>query len=751
MGKSRQKQKSSSPSPAMLGWPPIALLAIFLARFLVPTEAPEQGGTLWLVSLTFGLGTVFFAWQARIGTPFSYRPALPDYALALLMGGNLVSGIFILVTGCGQPRAALNVMWEWLAIGLFWLLARLVFRNSLTRCLFTETFCIVIFVLSLLGIWQHYVWYPQQAQKFERLLELNEQGASGIRLTNIEQQEFQNLIRDFGTDVLTLDAPGRMAFLGRVRDSVEPIGLFVLANTFALPVAVALLLVTVLSLYAIRSQKRLCAIALAIMWLALLLCLILTKSRTAWIAAGVGFGFLSIHIIQSKQSLSRYLVSSLLVPFTIIIVLALWAAISGGLDKEVISEAPKSLQYRLEYWSATIELLSESPLLGAGPGNFRQRYLQFKLAGSSEEILDPHNLFLGAWANGGLLSLIGLLLLLACLPKIAKGASSAPSNSSENSVLSIKTRLLTILLTFALPVMTNYLLEGSVDQRHLWLGGMALGMVIITHNFQLQTITSSFVFLICLLVALIHLCGASGITMPAIVMLICLLLHFASLTTDNKETTATIRAGTQIDPRINTLICLLCVTGLFSSLQFGLLPVQVATTDLNLGRSLLLVEGKPHLAERYFLIAMEADPLAPEPQHQLAMLSMYKWKASGGQASDEFEKGITALHQAIELDPYSAGRFRTLGNFWDEKAIQEKSTEAAQSAVKAYEQAVSLYPNFAELHSELAMAKLRAGQPAEVAASRALELDQLNQENGHFDKVLKPEVLEELQQIVAAK
>src|SRR5690606_19606381 len=84
------------------------------------------------------------------------------------------------------------------------------------------------------------------------------------------------------------------------------------------------------------------------------------------------------------------------------------AALTGGLDRQVITEAPKSLQYRLEYWTATLAALRESPILGTGPGNFRQAYLAHKLPGSSEEVLDPHNLFLDVWAGGGLIGLAGL-------------------------------------------------------------------------------------------------------------------------------------------------------------------------------------------------------------------------------------------------------------------------------------------------------------------------------------------------------
>ncbi len=45
---------------------------------------------------------------------------------------------------------------------------------------------------------------------------------------------------------------------------------------------------------------------------------------------------------------------------------------------------------------------------GVGPGNFGGPYLKYKLPESSEEILDPHNLFLEVWATAGFWALLAL-------------------------------------------------------------------------------------------------------------------------------------------------------------------------------------------------------------------------------------------------------------------------------------------------------------------------------------------------------
>ena len=58
-------------------------------------------------------------------------------------------------------------------------------------------------------------------------------------------------------------------------------------------------------------------------------------------------------------------------------------------------------------------LASPTFWLGVGPGNFAGPYLKYKLPQASEEIVDPHNLFLEVWAAGGFLAFLCLVLALA--------------------------------------------------------------------------------------------------------------------------------------------------------------------------------------------------------------------------------------------------------------------------------------------------------------------------------------------------
>ena len=66
----------------------------------------------------------------------------------------------------------------------------------------------------------------------------------------------------------------------------------------------------------------------------------------------------------------------------------------AGLDVQVLSEAPLSVRYRLEYWRSTAAMIADYPLFGCGPGNstalLRERWPGAKLIGvdSSREMLE---------------------------------------------------------------------------------------------------------------------------------------------------------------------------------------------------------------------------------------------------------------------------------------------------------------------------------------------------------------------------
>src|SRR5690606_30527927 len=139
----------------------------------------------------------------------------------------------LVMMGEGDRRASLNALWEWVSVGVTYLLLRDALRSEEQRRLLSQGLLITVLTLSLFGFWQHVIWYPAQSQRLTRFFELQERVDSGASLTPAEQRRHRQLISELGTDVLTLDSTGRQMLLARTQGSLEPLGRFALANTFA--------------------------------------------------------------------------------------------------------------------------------------------------------------------------------------------------------------------------------------------------------------------------------------------------------------------------------------------------------------------------------------------------------------------------------------------------------------------------------------------------------------------------------------
>src|SRR5262249_3288045 len=125
-------------------------------------------------------------------------------------------------------------------------------------------------------------------------------------------------------------------------------------------------------------------------------CLVLTKSRSAYVAAAVGVALLPLLDARVR---SRVLNWRFALGVAAVLAVLIGAGLAtGGLDVQVLTEAKKSLGYRLEYWQTTLAMIGRHPWLGVGPGNFQEFYTQFKLPEASEEVRDPHNFLLEVWA-----------------------------------------------------------------------------------------------------------------------------------------------------------------------------------------------------------------------------------------------------------------------------------------------------------------------------------------------------------------
>jgi hypothetical protein len=403
------------------------LIALLTTGLLWPVEEAYDGAGLqwvflWCLSGAGWLLHSLLTESSDSGTDtiprnrLSERPDLlsginaADFGILLLVGGQWISTAFVFSIP-GDRRAALNLSFEWLALLIGWFLLRVLLQSERNRAKWTAALISAGVGIGAFGIWQHHVthseqisWYQSRRTELDQLQQLSDP-SSLLRNRKITTEFLQNEI--------PLEGPSRILWEQRLLDSSEPTGPFALANTLSGLLLSSLLLLNGSVITRLEDRLRISRAGMlltAVTFSILAYCLILTKCRTAWAGLGAGMVWL---IVSRRRGLTDPVVRRFL--FFGVLLTAVAAGVAmylGALDREVVLEAVRSLNFRKYYWAGTIEYLKDHTLLGAGPGNFRHAYLGYKFPEASEEIRDPHNMILEAWTSGGVAGLCGILIIL---------------------------------------------------------------------------------------------------------------------------------------------------------------------------------------------------------------------------------------------------------------------------------------------------------------------------------------------------
>ena len=742
---------SSSGTFAGAPWWAVPAGGLFLARYLVPAEASDLGETLWIAQLWLILGTIA-AWTAWRTREFRVdRFGTLDVVVWILVAGHVFSALAVLL-GEGHQRAALNMFWEWVAVGVSFTMIRQVTCTMVDYRKWTSTIVLAGIVLSGLGIWQHFVWYPGQVSLLHELEQLEQEFQSEAPpVGTLKQERLKELRAQFGMMSGDLSGSQWLALRQRLESSNEAIGRFALANTFGGLLGAALILAIGAAMRGWRhpSAPRWMGLMYAPVIAVIAFGLILTKSRTAWV--GTSIGAVLLVIAQLRVSGIRRAGHLLTVGYVLflILVVATGAALTS-LDVEVISEAPKSLQYRWEYWSSTLRMIRDNVVLGVGPGNFRQHYVRYKLPGASEEVTDPHNLILDVWANGGLVGLVGLVgvalfagrRLLEAL-QTAEIQTSGSAKSSDRKKKETGWLLGVGTIGFVAVGAYQFVFEAHVDGQlailfAAWVvSALALNMVPIGGGALTAHAAGTAVA--------IHLLGAGGIGMPAISQML-LLLWLAGPDPVPKTTKDAREQARILAPQALTAMV---------ALLFVSVACLLTATWPNLMRRLLeqgaegtvVQGGDVSLAERDLHLAADIDPLDPGPWWRLAQIQHQRWERSAYTRPELWEKAVAYQREAIVRDPIAPALRNTLGVWYLDCYQHTGDREDVLNAVEELHAVTALYPNHARYQATLARALHLAGKTEEAvaAARRALVLDQLNLERGHIDKLIEDEDREELE------
>ncbi len=739
----------------------VALLLVW--RSISATEGAVLGYGLW--SAQFSIAALVLwgvccwwrgAWSLRFGKI--------DVAVGLFFAGHLLSGAWAL-SGEANQRATINMLCEWSGLAATYVLLRQTLITHEIRRQIVVIMLATVTALSVYGLWQHYVWYPQTAEEYRQLRrELDEAlapPAGQAESTRIRQ--LQGELMSMGVPATALEGRGRESYEARLLSSTEPLGRFALANTFAgLLVAWWTVLTALVIARGLNPQGSPATIAATLFGVGLMgligFCLLLTKSRTAYVGTLAGLGAIGMLVLAARAKLTRraLLIGSLAL-FAIGGMIGV-AALTGGLDRWVVSEAPKSLRYRWEYWNGTWEVIKERPIVGVGPGNFRSYYLQHKLPQSSEEISDPHNLLLDVWVNGGLLALGGLIAIAVIGVRAGFGGQnrSVDRESEENRPAQVKTRpdeakrrpgtiLIPIPAATGCGAFVAIFCVAFYDANPATWGlllAWCLAMPLCRRAVGEARLDTR-VFLAGIAALAVHLLGAGGIGMPAICQSLLLLLVL-SLPVDPAQS-ITDRSSKRAVMTVLLIGLALCA----GCWQFGTRPVFERETALAEVDLTTLRPGDIERVLEAYRRAARSDPYSSEPHRKLAELEFGLWSVSTTPNAELIGSATKMLRKSLEKNPRSWTDFRTLGEYSFQHFQQSGDRDAVDLSVNSLRRAIRLYPNQSETRAKLAEVLSDAGFPEDAAleAAAAIKLNEITKQAGHQDRLLPLETLKLLQRI----
>jgi len=653
--------------PWLLG----AAVALYVARPLFPSEGSSaQGDGLPLVMLWLALG-VFWLLGA-IGRPaFRVRFGAVDAAVLLLVAWHSVAAVCAAVRV--TPRAPVNVLWEWIGLGLgFFLVRQLLVTRREARAAVAVMVALAV-GLSSYGLYQYAYEMPQTRARYEA--------------------DPDRALRDAGL-WYPPGSPQRQQFEARL-ESPEPLATFALTNSLAGVLAPWLVVLVGIGAGggvrppgespindavggdSSRRQRHRQApgdesgrpqdepqplvgdwsrllqgwlwngwLGVGFCGLTIAACLVLTKSRSAYVATALGLAAAFFLAGRWRLRLGWKWPVAAAVALTVLVAAAV---ATGALDLPVVAEAPKSLVYRLEYWQSTLEIIADYPVLGCGPGNFQGVYTAYKLPQASEEVADPHNFLLEVWATAGTPAMLVLVAALGIFSWRVAGTLRGPSaerrtdDSPGHGTRSVPTTLgrgtrsvlatieedaawfvyggaaAGLLGTLLLSALTPEILEGmfSVPPSPeavtiVSLPGAAAALLLAgwVREGRLPALLPA----VGVAVLLVHLLAAGGIGFPGVAGSLWLLVALG------------LRAqGVHTLGRTAAFGGLAVMVALaFACYRTAYGPV-VRARGLVQAAQIVLAEGRADRAERYLRQAAVADPWDAMPLRELASLELQRW------------------------------------------------------------------------------------------------------------------------------
>ena len=816
--------------------------SLFVVSMMWPSEGAINGdglhwSILWLAAAAFGCWQVARSGPAALKPDQGWRNTVSRLSPFVVVAGVWVSAAHVFEIQADR-RSALNVSFEWSAIlaasVLFWQWPAGLFRQYFGRLVVG-----LALGFAIMGIVQHHVVWEQRADWYlERMAAIENWSQTGSGAAAAKQAESELV-----AEQVPLTGSAAETFRRRLLDSSEAIGPFALANTLGGFLSAGLVLLVGMMSVAVSGMKptplvdkphlgnvtsseapatskamRRWAVVIPPMVWALIIgyALVLTKSRTAWVATAFGIlmvlnsvrrNSVSIAVAEpqagedaqdntiadvsamsdarkSNALFGKTILAGGLVASGLIVV----GVASGAIDREVLLESPRSLRFRLMYWMGTSDLLVDNAVFGTGPGNFRNLYLRYKLADSSEQILDPHNLPLDTYSSAGLLGLFGLLLFVVTpfLGRVINGTAQQAGDQEAKQLvdrqverrrlrLSWRTFMVVAGCAFALFAVWEWFNGADLFSELLRLPDGGFLVVVIPAAVVLLALTlvknwkvDLATFRAAFAALLVHLLGAGAFQITA-VGLILMCLHRGSCDCLSFAAENPLASG---NLKISRRLRWRGMWNWAGTLAFGLLAVVVVGTGLIptraaewalSGSRMAEASGKRGSAVSVLDEGILADQIDVNLRQRKAELLAYSLMAEIAVRDDSAQNLEAILEQSQRVlaacddwegaDLMGHHPFVLRSRVWESLWQLQGQKKQLHSAIAEMEQAVERYPTNVESLSRLAMLQDDAGlnREAQVMAASALQQEETNRNWGHAELYLDEKVLVQLNQIVKSQ
>lgn len=727
--------RSQSLAERLRPWLLAVSAALLVARPLLPSESTAfRGDDLpfalgWLL-----LGGVWLAATAAHGD-VRWRFGAVDAALFALVACSAVSALAALPAEA--PRPTINTLWVWIGAGASFFVLRQTIRNAReVRALLAVMVGLAV-ALAAYGFFQYFITLPATREAYAA-------DPDGM-LRSIHQW-------------YPPGSPQRMLFEQRLASS-QPLATFALANSLA--GVLATWLIVGLAIWGAMGRTiasaRGAAAGLAL--LAIGGCLVLTQSRSGYVATAVGTAALAWWYGIAR---TRYAWKIALAGVTVVALFVVGGIAVGSLDAEVLREAPKSFGYRVQYWQASARMIGDRPWLGVGPGNFKDRYTRYKAETASEEISDPHNFLVEVAATAGLPAALAFVAMLVTFARQIVVATQAPTHHEDDRTKdAAATRgagvtqpecsaarhivgggVSGFALAAVMPILVGPVLDVPLSPFSALSGMLLAGAVVkvlwrwIAGGSDSSESSSSpketsapgrsvdpILPAIGAAVLLVHLLTSGGISYPGVSSSLWLLMAVALVSVDLPS------PGRLVSKPVALVGAAICLSLAVACYATGYRPVTLAYRHMALGRA------EPRAFEEHYLAATEADPYGDEAWRDLANWRFERWQQVGG----PIEPALEAQREWLARRPHSADAWGQAGQWLLALFVATGERHYGDEAVEAFERGVELYPHSAAMwaHRAIALDALGRRDEALQAAAEARRLDEITP---HLDRKLTDEL-----------